>query len=210
MDDDDFRVHAALADERTARRVADAIGAPASGEQAVVSRDGAELFAYTASQAAAEHVAESIRAELAAHGDEGQVAITAWHPVAEDWEPVEAPQPADEEARRAEIERRDQTEIAEERADGQYDWEVRARLPDRAAAIELARTLEGEDLPLVRRSHYVIVGAWTEDAADALAERIRSLCPPGSEVHAEGTLELVWSGERDTTSFRSLVLPPGV
>ena len=64
------------------------------GANVVVTRDGSRLFAYTSSEAQARE-AERVISELAA--DEGltaDLAVTRWHPVAEEWRDASLPLPA--------------------------------------------------------------------------------------------------------------------
>ena len=46
---------------------------------------------------------------------------------------------------------------------------------------------------LVRRWRFIVVGAETEDEANALAERIRREAPPGTKVVAEGSQAEAWA-----------------
>jgi len=53
---------------------------------------------------------------------------------------------------------------------------------------KLADQLEQEGLRLVRRWHYLLLGAADEDEAKTLAARIRREAPEGCEVTAKGNL----------------------
>jgi hypothetical protein len=84
---------------------------------------------------------------------------------------------------RIEAERRESEE------QGYPQYEVRVKFSSWDEAGEFADRLRAEGLPTVHRWRHVLVGAADEDAANALAERIRGEAPTGSEVAVEATLE---------------------
>ena len=75
---------------------------------------------------------------------------------------------------------------------GHAEWEVRVELPDHDATDRLADLLEEQDVAVVRRARYVLVGAVNEDQARALAERIRREAPEGARIEVEPGGDVVW------------------
>ena len=57
--------------------------------------------------------------------------------------------------------------------------------------VELADRLESEGLHVLRRWRFLLLGARTEEEAQALAARIRAEAPPGTKVTPEGNEALV-------------------
>ena len=57
--------------------------------------------------------------------------------------------------------------------------------------VKLAERLQSEGFPVVRRWHFLLLGAADEDDANALAERIRGEVPEGSVVKVEGNFREV-------------------
>lgn len=144
------------------------------GRSVLVTRDGSRLFLYATTEAQAREAERVIRELIAEEGLTAEVALTRWHPAAEEWKDAALPlphTPAEEEVERA---ARETAEAAEAEAEGRYDWQVVLHLRSRGEAHELADRLANEGLPVARRWRYVVVGAVTEEDADALAERFRS------------------------------------
>ena len=81
-----------------------------------------------------------------------------------------------------------QAEDEESREQGFPDFEVRVRCRSRHDAQQLAERLQAEGIPSVHRWEFVVLGAPDEDAATALAERIRAEVPAGSVVTAEASV----------------------
>ena len=86
---------------------------------------------------------------------------------------------------------------------GYPEFEVRANLPSRHDALHFAERLHSEGLPTVHRWKYLLVGATDEDNAKALAERIESEAPAGSQVKVEGTWKAIYA-ERPANPFALL------
>jgi len=78
-----------------------------------------------------------------------------------------------------------ESEREESRTQGYPDFEVRVKCPSRHDAEALAARLRDEGIPSVHRWEFVVLGANDEDAANALAERVRGEAPSGSVVTAE-------------------------
>jgi hypothetical protein len=162
------------------------------GDRIVVSRDGATVFLYADSEEAARQAERLVRNELEAKDVAASIRTERWHPVEEAWEDASIPLPSTAEEVRREHERLQAREAAESLASGHAEWEVRVEVAERDATVELARRLEGEGLPVVRRSRFLLVGALNEDDARALAERIRREAPAGSRIEVEPGGDVVW------------------
>jgi hypothetical protein len=198
---DDFRVVIDLKDEGPVADFVDRVRAidleadvmERLGDRVVVSHDADKVFFYADAEEAAREVERLVAPVLAEHGlAEATVAVMRWHPVEEDWRPADEPLPDDPEAVARERERYEQREVEEARERGWTDFEVRAELPSHRETVAFARRLEGEGLPVVRRWKFLLVGAATEEDAEALAERLRDEAPEGTRVMAEGSGALAW------------------
>ena len=208
---DDFRVTVELEDERPVAdfvervRAADLEGDVLARmhDRVVVSHDADKVFFYTDSEAAAREVERLVGALLAEHGlADAKVTVTRWHPVEEDWRPADEPLPDDAAAIERERKHYDEREAAEARERGWADFEVRAELPSHRDTVRLAKRLEAEGIPVARRWKFLIVGAATEDDANALAERLQQEAPVGTRVIAEGSGALAWqAGEGGRFAF---------
>ena len=198
---DDFRVTVQLEDEGPVADFVDHVRAMdveeeirrRLGDRVVVSHDADQIFFYTDTEDAAREAERLVRPLLAEHElDEATVSVLRWHPVEEEWKDASEPLPDDPEEIAEERERYREREAAEARERGWTDFEVRAELPSHRETVEFAKRLEDEGLRVVRRWKFIIVGAATEDEAEALAHRIREQAPPGSRVIAEGSGGLAW------------------
>ena len=195
--DDDFRVEVELDDEAHGYPLRERLRAlnlddearERLGANVVVTRDGSRLFAYTSSEAQARE-AERVISELAA--DEGltaDLAVTRWHPVAEEWRDASLPLPATAEEEEREYEEREAAERQEASEEGEFDWHVVAELRTRESARDLSETLSGEGLPVSRRWRYVTIGAVTEERAAELADRLGSELGDSADVWIDAHLD---------------------
>jgi hypothetical protein len=157
-------------------------------DRVVVSADGPEVFCYTGSREQAERAEQVIKSVAAQRKWTVDFELKHWHPVAEEWEDADAPLPADAEDRAAEHAEMIRQQRAESAAQGHPNYEVRVQCKSHHDTRKLADRLEQEGLALVRRWHYLLLGAADEDEAKALAERIRAEAPEGCEVTATGNL----------------------
>jgi hypothetical protein len=199
---DEFRVEALVEDPSRLLDALRSLEAPegageaqeeGGGRVAITHEDG-RVFLYADSQLAGERARELVREAMAQAGLPGELTLWRWHPLEERWEDASVPLPASEAERAAELARRDAQEDAESQAAGYPEWEVRITLPTVADARTLAHRLEGEGIPVVRRFRHLMAGADNEDAAAALAERLRAEAPPGSRVETMGSGgPAVWS-----------------
>jgi hypothetical protein len=186
--------------ERLASRELEHDLGAAFGDTVIVSRDGDVVFLYAGSRDQAESAAGLV-SQLAEHnGWQLATELTRWHPEAEEWKTPDEPLPADPAARRAEHEEAIADERAEVEAGGEPRFEVRVDLDSHHDAASFAERLGAEGLPVVRRWRYLVIGAEDEDAAKALAERLRGEAPAGSEVQVEGSGRIAWE-ERPPNPF---------
>jgi hypothetical protein len=203
MNEEDWRVEVELADSAAAGTLHAAAGAKelysdARRElrnRAALTHDDNLVFAYAGTRDAA-GIAEQTLRELAANeGLDATFTLTRWHPAAERWEDPAAQLPSDpgavaeerQEGEEAEAER----EAQEGRQTGVPEYEVRITLPSHSAAVALAKRLATEGLPTQRHWHYLLIGAWTKDDANALAERLREELGDGAEIRIETTFAYV-------------------
>jgi hypothetical protein len=155
------------------------------GPRIVVSRDGSQLFLYAATAEQAQE-AERIVRELIAEDDlTAEISTSRWHPVEQAWKDPAIPLPSTDEEMAAERARFDAEEQREAEREGSWDWHVRAELPHRSDAVELAERLRAESLVIHRRWRYVTIDASTEERAAELAERLRNELPDDAEVSVE-------------------------
>jgi hypothetical protein len=166
-----------------------------------VTHDHDDVFLYADSRPAAERAREVVQGAMAQHGIEGQLEVSRWHPVEERWEDVSAPLPQSDVDAAAERARRDATEDAESLAGGVPQWEVRITLSSHHDARAFAERLRGEGIPVTQRWRHLFVGANDEDEAAAMAERLRTEAPAGSEVVADGNGLLYWQEMHPLAAF---------
>jgi len=194
---DDFRVELRVDSEKVLDDIREIEVAHeargALGDRVIVTHDGDTLFAYAGTAGEAREAERVLREGLADRGLGARGELTRWHPVSETWEPVDEPlpaTPAERAAEHAEVEERERSESAQT---GVAQWEVRAELPSHRETVDLAERLEGEGMAVVRRWRFIVVGAASEDDAQALAERVRGEAPPGTKVFAEGSRAETWA-----------------
>jgi hypothetical protein len=195
---DDLRLTVALRDEDEVRGLLDELrrleleGKGAFDERVIVSHDGPSVFVYGDSEPRLEHARELVDRALHGAGLGAMVQFTRWHPVEERWEPAETPLPRTPEEREAERKVRLERETQESEASGHAEWEVRVELPSHGSTVALAKQLESEGIPVVRRWRFLLAGGRNEDEARALAARIQAEAPDGATVHVEPGGEMVW------------------
>jgi hypothetical protein len=111
-----------------------------------------------------------------------QIVVERWHPIAEQWEPADAPLPDDEAAARGERAQLDAAETRESLALSAAMYEVRVELPSHRQAVELAARLTGEGYSVVRRWRFLVVGANNADQAAEFEAAIRQQVPEGAQL----------------------------
>jgi hypothetical protein len=159
------------------------------GGSVIVTRDGDFLFLYGWHEESAREAERVVREMMEEDKLTGEVSLTRWHPVAEEWRPADEPLPESEAARAAEELADEAGGRREEHESGEYPWEVVIDLPNRPSTLELAARLRKEGLPVKRRWSYLLVGADTEDDAVELGKRLESEVPDGSRVGIRGNPE---------------------
>jgi hypothetical protein len=174
---DDWRIRIELEEEHAGgflNRLGGGLGSRArdlakelEADKLAVSRDDDTLFVYAASREQAGQAQKIIGAELEEAGIEPRtVKLEHWLADEERW---------DDEPKQETWEE----EVLEE---GYSPWEVRVELPSHEDAEKLADELEQEGLPVARRWRYLVVGASSEDEAQALAKRLHGTVEAGGEV----------------------------
>ncbi len=160
-------------------------------DRVVVSTDGPEMFCYAGTREQAERAAQLIRKVADEHKWEIDFELKRWHPIAEEWRdpdealPVDADERAEEHAELIEDQREESAE------QGHPNYEVRVQSKSHHDIVKLAGRLQSEGFPVVRRWHFLLLGAADQDDANALAERIRGEVPEGSVVTVEGNFREV-------------------
>lgn len=163
----------------------------AAGERVIVSLDGNELFLYAGERAQAEKAVEAVRALGSRPGVSVQTELRRWHPVAEEWVDPDLPLPDGQAAAFTEHGEM----IAQERAEQAHldyaEWEVRVSTGSHREAIELSNALRQQGIANMRRWRYLVVGAGDEDAAGALAQRVRGIAPADATIEVEASARAV-------------------
>jgi hypothetical protein len=206
---DDWRLQVGLFDDGAARELTERLAAErlgdnvetAFGDQLVVSVDGPDVFCYAGERAQAELAADAIRTIAAERGWDVELRLKRWHPTAEEWEDADVPLPTTDAERAAEHARRVAKEREESAERGYAEYEVKIQCSSHHETVKLAERLHEEGLPLLRRWRYLLIGASDEDAANALAERLRAEAPAGSTVVAEVSQRAAWDDDPSRGSF---------
>ena len=194
-DRDEWRVEIALDKEQHGESLTDRLQSLQLDDQArkrlggsvIVTRDGREIYLYAWHEESAREAERVARELMEADKLVGQITLTRWHPIAEEWKAADEPLPQDE-ADRAEEIRLHEEEARRERRDspGDYPWQVVIDVPHVRDTFGLAKKLHEEDLPVKRRFRYVLVGADTEDDAIELGKRLEAEVPEGTHVGVRG------------------------
>jgi hypothetical protein len=151
-----------------------------------ITHEGDHVFLYADSADAAEHAREVVEQAMAEHAIAGEVSVTRWHPLEERWEDASAPLPSTEAERATEHGRLEELETEESQQAHHAEWEVRITLPTHHDARSFAERLRSEGIPTKQLWRHLLVGANDEDDAAALATRLRTEAPAGSEITTEG------------------------
>jgi len=161
-------------------------------DQVVVSVDGPDVFCYADSREQAQRAEQTIQTLGAERGWTLAIELSHWHPTAETWEDADEPLPQSEAELAGERHERVLAEREGSAAQGYPDFEVRVQCAGHGDASALADRLHQEGIPIVRRWSYVLIGAPDEDSAEALAQRLRSEAPAGSQVTVESNLRALY------------------
>jgi len=187
----DWRVTITLSDPSHAGRLATALNDHEVEEDAhrrlgsrvAVSAEGHRLFLYAGTENAAREAERVLTEVLARHGlKAGDTVIERWHPEEEEWQSPSVALPQTDAERAAEHERLEQEETQQSLKTGHALWEVRIELPSHHEAAELARRLQSEGRPVIRRWTLLVLGANDEDDARALAQQITKEAPADAKV----------------------------
>src|SRR5436305_2697391 len=143
----------------------------AFSDRVAVSADEDQVIAYTGTREQADRVAELVRSLTGERGWEVDLELRRWHPTAEDWEDPDKPLPSDDTQQAAEHAALIEREREESAESGQPEFEVRVKFHSHRAAVDFADQLEQQGLAVVRRWHFLLVGAPDEDSARALAKQ---------------------------------------
>jgi len=207
--DDDWRLQIDLEDEGKVGEIADHLRSEELehdlsrdlDKRVILSHEGETIYLYAGDRDQLDRARRPIEKFLDSKGWKADLDLRHWHKEAEEWESPDAPEPTTAAEREAEHERRIETEDEEtaERG-GRAEFEVSAKFPSNKEAHQFAEKLRAEGFEPVRRFHYLVVGAADEDAAKALAERIREEAPKDAEVKAEYSLNELWR-ERPPNPF---------
>jgi hypothetical protein len=206
---DDWRLRVSLLDDGAAHALTERLEAEklgedvesSFGERLIVSGEGKNVLIYAGEREQAELAANAIRALSVEHGWDVELELKRWHPTAEAWEDPDKPLPASDAERAAEHAELVAREREESKERGYAEYEVKVHCSSHRDTIKLADRLHDEGLPIVRRWKYLLVGASDEDAANALAERLRAEVPPGATVTAEVSQRAAWDDDPGRGSF---------
>ena len=206
---DDWRLTVSLSDDGAAHALTERLEAEKLGEdlgtsfgaRLIVSGEGKNVLIYAGEREQADLAANSIRGLAAEHGWDVELELKRWHPTAEAWEDPDKPLPASDAERAAEHAELVAREREESRERGYAEYEVKVHCSSHRDTVKLADRLREEGLPTVRRWKYLLVGASDEDAANALAERLRAEVPAGATVTAEVSQRTAWDDDPGRGSF---------
>jgi len=190
--DDDWRVTVTFDDEASVRHAVESVREHEVeddvrrrlGDRVAVSTDGSTVFLYAGTEDAAREADRVMREALARRQLTAVFRIDRWHPIEQEWEDAGAPMPQTAEQREAERERRVDDETRESVATGQTGWEVLIETSSHREAVELAKRLQSEGHPVVRRWRYLVLGANNEDEARDLARTMQQEAPASASVRA--------------------------
>ncbi len=160
-------------------------------DRVVISTDGPEMFCYAGTREQAERAAQLIRKVADEHDWEIDFELKRWHPIAEEWRDPDEALPADAVQRAEEHKELIEDQREESAEQGHPNYEVRVQSKSHHDIVKLAERLQSEGFPVVRRWHFLLLGAADEDDANVLAERIRGEVPAGSVVTVEGNFREV-------------------
>ncbi|HEY2488867.1 MAG TPA: hypothetical protein VGI37_05155 [Streptosporangiaceae bacterium] len=192
MADDDWRVTVTFDDEAHVRhaiasmrdhRVENDVRRRL-GDRVAVSADGPSVFLYAGTEDAAREADRVVREVLAQRQLTAAFKLDRWHPIEQEWEDAGAPLPQTAEQREAEEERRVADETEESEDTGQTGYEVLIEVESRHEAVELAKRLQSEGHPVIRRWRYVVLGANNEDEARDLAQSVQRETPSTASVQS--------------------------
>jgi predicted DNA binding CopG/RHH family protein len=170
----------------------------------VATSEGEHIFLYADSSESASAIREAVQRVMKEHGIDGAVTLWRWHPTEERWEDASVPLPSTEQQIEAEHERRIEIEDRETGESSYAEFEVRVSLPSHHDAHELAQRLQAEGIPCKRYWRHLLIGAADEDAAAALAARVRGESPDGTQAQVEAVGQPIWEEMHPYSVFGGL------
>ncbi len=187
---DEWRVEVDLDDEQHGFKLGERLRSLSLDEEAeerlggrtVVTRDGPKLFVYTDSEAAAAEAEAVVLELISEHRLSAKTAVTRYHPVEGAWKDGSIPLPADAAAQQAEYDRKEAEGLRRAEQTGEYPWDVRLDFRHLEEAVAAERKLADEGLSIHRRWRHLLAGQPTEEAAQSLADRLRSEIPEAESV----------------------------
>lgn len=150
----------------------------------VVSSSGRYMFLYADTIDKAEEAGQVARDVLAEHDLHADLRVEHWHPMEEVWD--SSPEGMRHDAakeRKAKHEIQQYEQRLRSLETGRPAWLVRVNLPSHHDAVELAKRLTDEGDSVVRRWKFLLVGALSENDANALVDKIRGYVPPETPIH---------------------------
>jgi hypothetical protein len=169
------------------------------GSHVAVSVDGDNVFLYADTRESAREAERIVREILEREGLSAYVKLDHWHQLAEEWEDQSVPLPKTDAEREAEHEHREEEETEDSQESGLASWEVRVECASRGDAVEFEKLLQDEGHAVIRRAHFVFVGANNEDEANQLAQTLKHEAPLGAKVQTEPGGGVAWETQRDWT-----------
>jgi hypothetical protein len=163
-----------------------------SPEHVAVTHEGGNVFLYVDSSEQAATARAAVERVLAEKSIDGKVTSWRWHPEEDRWEDSSAPLPSTPAGHDAEHARLERMETEESTRDGYPEWEVRVTLPTHHEAHEFAQRLGAEGIPVQRHWRHLALGAYNEDEANQLADRLRAEAPQGASLEVEGAAWKAW------------------
>lgn len=199
VDFDDSSQIGLLAEQLEARELEHELSS-AFHDRVIVSRDEDKVLLYAGDRAQAEAARDLVLGIAQQHDWKLEVDFRHWHPIAEKWEDPDIPLPSGDAAMKAEHEEMIAAERRQTEKSGHPEYEVRVDLPSFREASQFADALRSEDLPVVHRWKFLLIGVPDEDSGKELVERIQEQAPPDSRVNLEGTWAAAYA-ERPPSPF---------
>jgi hypothetical protein len=196
---DDWRVTATFQEdagnrvlEKLREHVGDQDSRDRLGSHVAVSAEGNNVFLYADTRPAAEEAERVVSDIIGIEGLSAYVKLDHWHHLAEEWEDASVPLPRTAAERHAEHEHVEEEDTEDSQASGLASWEVRVECASRGDAVEFEHHLKDEGRAVIRRAHFLFVGANDEDEATELAKLIKHEAPLGAKVQTEPGGGLAW------------------